>query len=63
MRKNSEYANTPKRWKCCNDLVSPKDLAHHFKEKHLKDRSGLTKKQCIGLVLGFTFFLFVLFMI
>jgi hypothetical protein len=34
--------NTPIQWHCCDDLVAPKDLDLHFKEKHLHDGSGLS---------------------
>jgi len=29
----------PRKWNCCNELVSPQDLEKHFKEYHRWGRS------------------------
>ncbi|MCA2003888.1 MAG: hypothetical protein LDL06_03890 [Candidatus Nitrosotenuis sp.] len=63
MRQNGTNANTPKRWKCCDELVAPKDLAQHFKEKHLHDGRGLTRAEYVELILQFAFFFSTLFIL
>jgi hypothetical protein len=58
---NDTYANTPRRWNCCHDLVTPKDLAQHYKEKHLNDGRGPTLEQYVDLIFDFLFLLSIMF--
>ncbi|MFY9299873.1 MAG: hypothetical protein WAO91_01615 [Candidatus Nitrosotenuis sp.] len=62
MRQN-DYGNTPRRWKCCDELVTPNDLAQHFKEKHLHDGRGMTREQYVDLTYDFVFLLSTLFIL
>ncbi|CDI06329.1 hypothetical protein NITUZ_40495 [Candidatus Nitrosotenuis uzonensis] len=50
MKQNRANESTPKKWKCCNELVAPKNLAQHFKEKHLNDGRRFTKDEFIILI-------------
>jgi hypothetical protein len=61
--RQKDYGNTPRRWKCCDELVAPKDLAQHFKEKHLYDGRGLTREQYVELILQFAFLFSTLFIL
>jgi hypothetical protein len=53
----------PVRWKCCDELVAPNDLAQHYKEKHLHDGRGMTREQYVDLILHFAFLLSTLFIL
>jgi len=61
LKQNNSKANTPRRWNCCDELVAPKDLAQHYKEKHLHDGRGPTREQCIDLIFNVVFFLSIMF--
>lgn len=31
-----EYADKPKKWNCCEELVTPRNLSQHIKDNHMK---------------------------
>jgi len=55
--------DTPIRWKCCDELVAPKDLAQHYKEKHLHDGRGLSRQEYVELIHQFAFLFSTLFIL
>jgi hypothetical protein len=51
------------KWNCCDELVAPKDLAQHYKEKHLHDGRGMTQEQYVDFSFDFAYLLSTIFIL